>query len=82
MSEDTPAPGWYVDGDGNQRWWDGTGWTERTLPPPGAGPTEPGPPPAATATGGAAKPLLVTALVLGVIALLALLGINAALLAS
>lgn len=81
MSEDTPAPGWYLDGDGHQRWWDGTGWTERTLPPPGAGPTEPGTPSTGPATG-PAKPLLVTALFLGILALLALLGVNAALLAS
>src|SRR6478736_2993145 len=22
-----PAPGWYDDGSGKQRWWDGTHWT-------------------------------------------------------
>jgi hypothetical protein len=25
-------PGWYDDGHGNQRWWDGRGWTEYTQP--------------------------------------------------
>lgn len=30
-----PPPGWYAapDGSGNQRWWDGTRWTEHTAPP-------------------------------------------------
>ncbi len=28
---DTPA-GWYPDGRGNVRWWDGTTWTEHTQP--------------------------------------------------
>jgi hypothetical protein len=23
-----PPPGWYDDGKGGKRWWDGTGWTE------------------------------------------------------
>ncbi|GAA1516148.1 DUF2510 domain-containing protein [Nocardioides humi] len=32
----TPA-GWYPDGQGGQRWWDGTQWTEHTQPP-AAGP--------------------------------------------
>lgn len=27
----TPPPGWYPDGQGSQRWWDGAQWTERTL---------------------------------------------------
>ncbi len=31
----TPPPGWYLDpsGSGDQRWWDGQQWTERTQPP-------------------------------------------------
>ncbi|GAA5144177.1 hypothetical protein GCM10023340_11400 [Nocardioides marinquilinus] len=29
----TPA-GWYDDGQGTQRWWDGTRWTEHTQPGP------------------------------------------------
>jgi hypothetical protein len=48
----TTPPGWYPDGQGGQRWWDGTAWTQHTQPPPPpvppqqpAGPT--GPPPGA-----------------------------------
>lgn len=26
--------GWYDDGSGAMRWWDGTQWTEQTQPPP------------------------------------------------
>lgn len=26
------SPGWYDDGSGNQRWWDGSNWTQRVLP--------------------------------------------------
>ncbi|MCS0499678.1 DUF2510 domain-containing protein [Protaetiibacter mangrovi] len=33
------APGWYPDGSGGQRWWDGRGWTEHTAP--GAGVAQP-----------------------------------------
>ncbi|WP_083199417.1 DUF2510 domain-containing protein [Microbacterium oleivorans] len=33
------AAGWYDDGSGTMRWWDGTAWTERTQPPP---PPQPG----------------------------------------
>ncbi|MFT4029207.1 MAG: DUF2510 domain-containing protein [Protaetiibacter sp.] len=34
---DTPetpsaAPGWYPDGSGGQRWWDGHGWTDHVAP--------------------------------------------------
>ena len=37
MTESTgrPAPaGWYPDGQGGVRWWDGERWTEDTPPPP------------------------------------------------
>ena len=27
-----PEPGWYDDGSGAQRWWDGTKWTEQFQP--------------------------------------------------
>lgn len=26
------APGWYPDGTGGQRWWNGSGWSEHTAP--------------------------------------------------
>lgn len=42
-------PGWYPDGQGGQRWWDGTQWTEHTQPPaspePPAAPEAPATPP-------------------------------------
>ena len=31
MSTDT-QPGWYPEGDGKERWWDGQGWTEDRRP--------------------------------------------------
>ncbi len=39
-SPKTPA-GWYDDGRGALRWWDGDGWTEHTQPAPVARITEP-----------------------------------------
>lgn len=39
----TPA-GWYPDGQGGQRWWDGTQWTEHTQAAQGATPDEPAAP--------------------------------------
>lgn len=29
----TTQAGWYDDGTGTQRWWDGTNWTETVQPP-------------------------------------------------
>jgi hypothetical protein len=34
-----PPPGWYDDGKGGERWWDGTAWTEARQPV--SQPTEP-----------------------------------------
>ncbi len=51
MTQSTP-PGWYPDGEGGQRWWDGNQWTEHILPPetsdrpaptPAEQPVQPGP---------------------------------------
>jgi hypothetical protein len=33
------APGWYPDGTGGQRWWNGSGWSEHTAPA-AAGPAQ------------------------------------------
>lgn len=42
MTQGTTPPGWYDDGSGVQRWWDGTQWTEHTQPlEPPAQPVEP-----------------------------------------
>ncbi|MFC8500845.1 DUF4870 domain-containing protein [Pedococcus sp. NPDC057267] len=31
-----PPPGWYMDGAGDTRWWDGLGWTAHLMPRPHA----------------------------------------------
>ena len=31
-------PGWYPDGAGNYRWWDGSGWTELHMAAGGTAP--------------------------------------------
>jgi hypothetical protein len=36
MSDQTTAAGWYDDGQGAVRWWDGQQWTEHTQPAAGA----------------------------------------------
>jgi len=64
MSEGTghPPAGWYPDGRGAHRWWDGSAWTEHTggspgAPPPGAPPAPPPtPPPAASSPPGPSGP--------------------------
>ncbi|MFW6868465.1 DUF2510 domain-containing protein [Nocardioides sp. CPCC 206347] len=40
-NQPTTPPGWYPDGQGGQRWWDGTQWTEHTQPAQGAAPEAP-----------------------------------------
>lgn len=48
-NQPSTPPGWYPDGQGGQRWWDGTQWTEHTQPPEGGAagtpptPATPGP---------------------------------------
>lgn len=32
MLGQTPAAGWYADGAGTHRWWDGTSWTSHVMP--------------------------------------------------
>ncbi|MDO9456343.1 DUF2510 domain-containing protein [Nocardioides sp.] len=43
MTQGTTPPGWYDDGSGTQRWWDGAQWTDHTQP---VGPPPTQPPPA------------------------------------
>lgn len=38
-SPTTPPPGWYPDGSGSQRWWNGTAWGEVAAPAPQSGGT-------------------------------------------
>jgi energy-coupling factor transporter transmembrane protein EcfT len=40
----SPAPGWYDDGSGTgvQRYWDGSSWTQHTIPAPQGQPAAPG----------------------------------------
>lgn len=42
MTQGSTPPGWYDDGQGSQRWWDGHQWTEHTRPA-GGGPQQPQP---------------------------------------
>lgn len=36
-----PAPGWYPDGTGGTRWWDGTRWGQSAPQPPAQAPAQP-----------------------------------------
>lgn len=73
-------PGWYDDGSGTQRWWNGTTWGEQSPPPafpagglpgqpgfPGGQPGQPGQP-----TPGPRRTGLVIALVVALVAVVAL----------
>ena len=40
-NQPSTPPGWYPDGQGGQRWWDGSQWTEHTQPPAGDAPADP-----------------------------------------
>jgi hypothetical protein len=60
-------PGWYADPSGppgQQRWWDGTRWTEHTQSAPGAATPTPVP------SSGSSNTLKVVLIVLGVLAVL------------
>ncbi|THI95841.1 DUF2510 domain-containing protein, partial [Nocardioides sp.] len=47
MPGPTPGqPGWYPDGEGHQRWFDGNGWTDHVQPAPTDDSTAAVPPPA------------------------------------
>lgn len=39
-----PPPGWYADGTGGTRWWDGQGWTQHVAPTAPVVPQAPAPP--------------------------------------
>lgn len=39
-----PDPGWYDDGTGQTRWWDGAAWTQHVAPTPGTAPEAPATP--------------------------------------
>ncbi|KAA1427656.1 DUF2510 domain-containing protein [Nocardioides antri] len=43
-NQPSTPPGWYPDGQGGQRWWDGNQWTEHTQPPQGGAPAAPAAP--------------------------------------
>ena len=43
MSDGSTPAGWYPDGQGGERWWDGNQWTDQTRPL--TAPPEPPPPP-------------------------------------
>lgn len=53
-----PSPGWYLDGSGRRRWWNGTVWTDLQPPPlPPAQPSStPLPAPAPSVSGDYAFP--------------------------
>lgn len=41
MNQDGTPAGWYPDGNGQERWWDGSGWTDHVRPPAQAAPAAP-----------------------------------------
>lgn len=60
-----PNPGWYDDGTGHQRWWDGTVWTEHVQPQMAPSPVAPAGAPARKGV----SPLAVLGIVSGVVVL-------------
>lgn len=55
-NQPSTPPGWYPDGQGGQRWWDGSQWTEHTQPPTGDTPAAPEAPAAPAAPAGSGAP--------------------------
>lgn len=55
-NQPSTPPGWYPDGQGGQRWWDGTQWTEHTQPPAGGAPAAPAAPSAPAAPAAPSAP--------------------------
>ncbi|MCW2816950.1 MAG: hypothetical protein JWN84_4405 [Nocardioides sp.] len=74
MTQGSTPPGWYDDGSGARRWWDGSAWTEHTQaalpPPPSQPPSQPpyGAPTGATAYGAPTPPRKGKGLLIGALA--------------
>lgn len=50
-------PGWHLQDDGRERFWDGRQWTEQFRTPAGADPTAPPPPPSWASTDATSSPV-------------------------
>lgn len=75
MTQQSVPAGWYPDGSGRRRWWDGVQWTEHFEPPPAppAPPAAPAPAPAAPRTG--ADTLAIAAYIACAVALIGSIGL-------